>query len=464
MRLPAVPTTFRIAALAMALVLCSNLALLGFIHLRTHNDRLSPLRRQAMADSRALGDIYRSGGEAGLAAAVRDMLAADSAELAIGLFDRSGQRRAGDLIMPERSMIDRDSGFQISLVQLVDGRRGEAGLVVSPLAGGGWLVNGRLFNEPLTLQRTVERALMISLCLSVLFGLMCAVILAHFVRRRVHAIGRAVDDFGHHDLALRAPTEGSGDEFDKLAGRINAMLDRIATLMTELRMLTDSLAHDLRSPLGRLRAKVEQALTADDPAEREVVLADVMNEANTLTHMLTTVLEIGRYEALASREQFNWADPGELIEELADLYGPVVDEAGLRLEVVRKGPLLPVFAHRQLLAQALSNLIENALNHGNTGGEICLFAEQGGECQYVGVADRGPGIAPDMVGLALSRFGRLDASRSRQGAGLGLTLVQAIAHLHDGTLELDDNKPGLRVAMKLPIRTTVALDSQIQHP
>lgn len=464
MRLPAIPTTFRIAALAMMLVLCSNLALLGFIHLRTHHDRLSPLQRQAMADSRALGDIYRSSGEAGLAAAVRDMLAADSTELAIGLFDRNGQRQAGDLTVPGRIIADRKPGFQISVVQLVDGRRGEAGLVVSPLDGGGRLVTGRLFNEPLTLQRTIERSLMIAVCLSVLFGLMCAVILAYFVRRRVHAIGRAVDDFGHRDLALRAPTEGSGDEFDKLAGRINAMLDRIATLMTELRMLTDSLAHDLRSPLGRLRVKVERALTVDDPAERDAALVDVMNEANTLTHMLTTVLEIGRYEALASREQFGWADPGELIEELADLYGPVADEAGLRLEAVRKGPLLPVYAHRQLLAQALSNLIENALNYGNAGGEICLFVEQGGECQYVGVADRGPGIAPDMVGLALSRFGRLDASRSRQGAGLGLTLVQAIAHLHGGTLELEDNEPGLRVALKLPIRPTVALDSQIQHP
>lgn len=463
MRLPPIPTTFRIAALTMVLVLCSNIALLGFIHLSTYNDRLSPLRRQVIADGRALDDVYASGGERKLASAIRDMLAADSTDLTIGLFDPDGHERAGNLRIPASRWIDRGPDFQISSITLADGRQGEAGLVVSRLKGGQLLLSGRLFSEPLTLQRTIEHVLMISLCLSVLFGLMCAIILAHFVRRRVRAISRAVDDFGHRDLALRAPTEGSGDVFDKLAGRINAMLDRIATLMTELRMLTDSLAHDLRSPVGRLRAKVEQALTVDDPDERDAALAGVMADANALTHMLTTVLEIGRYEALASREQFGWADPGELIDELADLYGPVIDEAGLALEISRPGPLLPVFVHRQLLAQAVSNLIENALNHGDSGGAICLFAEQRGESQYIGVADHGPGIAANQIGLALSRFGRLDASRSRQGAGLGLTLVQAIAHLHEGTLELNDNEPGLRAALKLPLGPARVLDTRMQR-
>jgi signal transduction histidine kinase len=461
-RLPPIPTIFRIGALTMLLVLCSNIALLGLIHASTYNDRLSPLHRHVDADARALSDIYASGGEPRLAAAIGDMLAADSSELTIGLYDRDGRQRAGNLLPPSKLQSDRSPGFQIASVTLRNGRRGEAGLVVTPLKNGTWLLTGRLFNEPLALQRTIQRALMISLGLSLLFGVVCALILAHFVRQRVRAIARAVDDFGHRDLALRAPTEGSGDVFDKLAGRINAMLDRIATLMTELRTLTDSLAHDLRSPVGRLRVKVEQALTVDDPAERDAALQGVMTEADTLTHMLTTVLEIGRYEALASREQFGWADPGDLIDEIADLYGPVIDEAGLRFEIVRRGPLLPVFAHRQLLAQAVSNLIENAMNHGAAGGAIELFAEQRGESQHIGVADRGPGIATDQVDLALSRFGRLDASRSRPGAGLGLTLVQAIAHLHDGALELRDNGPGLRAALKLPVKGVRALDRSSQ--
>jgi len=464
MRLPPIPTTLRIAALTMLLVLCSNLALLGFIHARTYDDRLSPLRRQVIADARALSDVQASGGEPELSGAIEDMLAADSSELTIGLFDRDGRLLAGNIKAAERKPADRKADFQILSVVLRDGRRGEAGVVVSNLKGGGWLESGRLLGEPLALQRTLERALMISLALSLLFGLVCAVILVHFVRRRVRAIGRAVDDFGHRDLDLRAPTNGSGDVFDTLAERINAMLDRIARLMAELRTLTDSLAHDLRSPVGRLQTKVEQALTVEHPDERNAVLASVMAEANTLTHMLTTVLEIGRYEALASREQFGWLDPAELLDELADLYSPVLDEAGIMLETARTGPLVPLFGHRQLLAQAISNLLENALNHGAIGGAVCLFAEQRGESQHIGVADRGPGIAPDQMDHALRRFGRLDESRSRPGMGLGLTLVQAIAHLHDGTLELTGNDPGLKAALRLPIKAHRALDSEMQRP
>jgi signal transduction histidine kinase len=464
MRLPPIPTTLRIAALTMLLVLCSNLALLGFIHATTHNDRLSPLRRQVTADARALSDVNMSGGQPQLTAAIADMLAADSRDLAIGLFDRDGRLVAGNIAAAEQKSLDRKADFQILSVVLRDGRRSDAGIVVTKLNGGGWLESGRLLGEPLALQRTLERALLISLALSVLFGVICAVILAHFVRRRVRAMGRAVDDFGHRDLALRAPTNGSGDVFDTLAERINAMLDRIATLMTELRTLTDSLAHDLRSPVGRLQTKVERALTVEDPEERNAVLAGVMTEANTLTHMLTTVLEIGRYEALASREQFGWLNPAELLDELADLYSPVLDEAGIILETDRTGPLVPLFGHRQLLAQAISNLLENALNHGASGGAICLFAEQRGENQHIGVADRGPGIAPERMEHALSRFGRLDESRSRPGMGLGLTLVQAIAHLHDGTLELTGNEPGLKAALRLPIRAARALDRETQRP
>jgi signal transduction histidine kinase len=451
MRLPHIPTIFRIAALTMILVLCSNLALLGFIHLRTHDDRLSPLRRQVSADARALADVYESGGPGRLRAAINDMLSADSSELTIGLFDSGLRLRAGNLHADEG--IGSIEAFHIEHVRLRGGRQGEAGLIAKRLKDGGWLISGRLFGEPLALQRTIERALAVSLLLSLLFGVICAVILAHFVRRRVAAIGRVADNFGHNDLALRAPVEGSGDVFDTLARRINAMLDRIVTLMNELKMLTDTLAHDLRSPIGRLRSRVEQALTVADADQRDAALAGVLAEADALTHILTTVLEIGRYEALASRDQFGWLDPGDLLDELADLYGPLIDEAGLALEVVRNGPVLPVFGHRQLLAQAISNLIENALNHGGSGGCVCLFAERRGESQCIGVADRGPGIALDQVAHALTRFGRLDASRSRPGAGLGLSLVQAIAHLHDGRLELDDNAPGLNVVLRLPIVT-----------
>ena len=161
------------------------------------------------------------------------------------------------------------------------------------------------------------------------------------------------------------------------------------------------------------------------------------------------------------------AETPEATAETISQYGRIAvdaDEAGIMLETARTGPLVPLFGHRQLLAQAISNLLENALNHGAIGGAVCLFAEQRGESQHIGVADRGPGIAPDQMDHALRRFGRLDESRSRPGMGLGLTLVQAIAHLHDGTLELTGNDPGLKAALRLPIKTHRVLDSEMQRP
>ncbi len=451
MRLPRIPTIVRIAALAMLLVLCSNLALLAFIHMRTHNDRLTPLRQQMVADARALSYVYSSGGEPKLTAAVHDMLSVDGNRMAIGIFDRQWAPQAGNLVLPVDLPADRPGAFLITTIHLKDGQQGEGALIISDLGRRGWLVSGRLFGEQITLQRAIERSLALSLFLSVLFGIVCALILTHFVRRRVAQIGLAVDRFGHGDLALRAPVEGSGDVFDRLAVRINAMLDRIVTLMTELRMLTDSLAHDLRSPVARLRARIEHVMAAGVNADSEAALDGILSEADALMRILTTVLEIGRYEALSSRDQFNWIDAGELLDELADLYGPLIDEAGMSLTVTRNGPLLPIFGHRQLLAQALSNLIDNAITYGGAGGAIALFAEPNEDGQCIGVADRGPGIAPELIGHALSRFGRLDEARQPTGAGLGLTLVQAIAHLHNGKLELGDARPGLRAALRMPM-------------
>ena len=289
------------------------------------------------------------------------------------------------------------------------------------------------------------------------FGIVCGLVTAGYVGRRVRAIAAVVDEVGAGDLARRAPIAGSGDAFDNLSARINLMLDRIGGLMGELRLLTDSLAHDLRSPVGRLRSRIERAMTVDDEAQRDALLGGVLAEADSLMRMLTTVLEIGRSEAMAGRERFAPVDPAELIGELAEMYEPLAEEAGVALSQLCSGPLRPVAGHRQLLAQALSNLIDNALHYAAAGREISLFANAEDGALQLGVADRGPGIAPADEAEARRRFGRLDSSRSAPGAGLGLALVEAVAHLHGGTLHLEDNRPGLRATLRLPIATQACL-------
>jgi len=447
-----VPTTMRIAALAAFLALLSNLAVLGFIHLRTHDDAFDVLRQRATEEARALDDVYRSGGRTALDDAIRGTLDAGDSQIMIAIVDTEGHPVAGNIAGPLPPVARKATDFAIAQLRQADRPRVpvEAGIVVRPLGAHYILVSARSFGERLAFQRLLEHSLLLALFMSLLFGAICGLVTARYVGRRVRAIADVVDEVGEGDLARRAPIGGSGDAFDALSARINRMLDRIGLLMGELRLLTDSLAHDLRSPVGRLRARVERALMLTDEAQRDAALGGVLAEADGLTRILTTVLEIGRTEAMASRRQFAWVDPAELVCELAEMYEPLAEEKGVTIELDAKAPLFPLMAHRQLLAQALSNLLDNALTYAGSGGRMTLFARQDEEALRLGVSDRGPGIAEADRAEARRRFGRLDSSRSTPGAGLGLALVDAVAHLHDGWLDLADNEPGLCAVIVLP--------------
>ncbi|WP_156677926.1 sensor histidine kinase [Sphingomonas profundi] len=452
-----VPVTLRVAALAMLLALLSNLALLGFIRWRTHDDAFASLRVQALEQARALADVHAAGGVAALRATIADLATAGDSRFVAAILDPAGRPIMGNLGKESLPGLVRSVGFEtIALRRAGAAREEAAGIVSRRLDDRTWLVSGLVLGERLALQRTLERSLALAVVLSVLFGVICGLVTAGYVGNRVRAIAAVVDDVGAGDFARRAPIAGSGDAFDLLSIRINLMLDRIGALMGELRLLTDSLAHDLRSPVSRLRARIEGAMTVDDEAQRDALLGGVLAEADSLMRILTTVLEIGRTEAMAGRERFTPIDPAALVAGMAEMYEPLAEEAGVALALDRRGALRPVPGHRQLLAQALSNLIDNALHYGAAGGEIRLFAVAGEDGLSLGVADRGPGIAPADQAEARRRFGRLDSSRSAPGAGLGLALVEAVAHLHGGTLRLDDNHPGLRATLLLPMARQAA--------
>lgn len=452
-----IPTTIRVAALSMLLALLSNLVLLSFIHLRTHDESMGGLRQRVEEETQALSHVYRLGGQTALKAAIHDALSARDPQLVLSLINGPNRQIIGNLTtLPPVATRDRFE-FQIASLRY-RGRATpiEAGIVIRPLAEGDWLITGRNLNERLSLERTLERSLLLALAMSVLLGMISGLLLATYVGRRVEEIVHVADRVGGGDLSRRAPISGAGDAFDQLSSRINLMLDRIVGLMEEIRLLTNSLAHDLRSPVSRLRARIERAMTVSDEAQREAALGGVMQEVDALMRILSTVVDIGRSEAMAGRKQFAWLDPAELITELADMYEPLADEAGVVL-TLDCGGALPLFGHRQLLAQALSNLVDNAFKYGGRGGAIRLFTH-GGEEIRIGVADSGPGIAPGDEAEARRRFGRLDSSRSTPGAGLGLALVEAVAHLHGGKLVLENNNPGLRAIIVIPVRS--ALDSQ----
>jgi signal transduction histidine kinase len=446
-----VPTTLRIALLAGLLALLSNLAVIGFIYWRTYDEAVSEMRQQVAEQGKVLADVYKSGGKAALNDAIQDTIAYADPQTAIALLDASGRQQMGNLAGLSRQPLQE--GYHNALIRLRGQTTPRVGAVVlHRLPSGQWLVSGRIVGEALALRDTLERSLLIALVVATLLGLACGVVLAHYVGRRVGEIAAVADRISARDLTQRVPLSGAGDAFDRLGLQINAMLDRISRLMEELRMLTDSVAHDLRTPVSRLRSAAHAAAETDDPEEQEELLGSVIRQADMLMRILTSVLEISRSEALTGRKQFAWFDLGELGAELTEMYEPLAEEAGARIDYRRPSRPVPLFGHRQLLAQAISNLIENAVRYGATGGEIHVGVHNDARHTRIEVADRGPGIPSELRSEARRRFGRLDSSRSAEGAGLGLALAEAIAHLHEGKLVLEDNEPGLLTALELPIR------------
>ncbi len=439
--------TVRVALLALALALVSNLALVGFVWQSTRADAIGSLSRETIERADALVAVYRVGGLAALDSTIGEARRIGDASLIAAVFDADGRRVAGFGPMHLGGL--RPISFTLGDLGMERGQDArEAGFSLRPV-GRRWLLSGRLLDSWRKAQQGIERALALSLLLSLSLGLIGGLVLARYVARRLDLIAGAVDAVASGDLTRRvAAVEGGHDAFDRLGGQLNAMLDKVERLMTELRVMTDSLAHDLRSPLARLRTKAENAALQSDPVQREAALASLIAETDIVMGMLATLLEITRSEAM-SRDRFTPLDPAALIAEIAELYEPVFEDAGIAFAV--QGSVVAVVAvHRELLSQAIANLLDNAIKHGS-GGEIALRLAREAGAIRIEVADRGRGIAAADQATALRRFGRLDAARSEPGAGLGLALVEAVARLHGGRLELGDNAPGLVARIVVPI-------------
>lgn len=272
------------------------------------------------------------------------------------------------------------------------------------------------------------------------------VLVGRGVLRRLEAVTRAADTIMTGDLSQRIPEDRPSDEFGALAQKLNEMLSRIEQLMQSTREVTENVAHDLRSPLGRLRTRAEMALLDEHrgPADQET-LQDIIEETDRITAILNAILSIAQIESGARRE-YAAVDLSAVCHDAAELYEAAADDKGLvfRADIV---PGLMVHGNRQLLAQAVGNLLDNAIKYTPSGGLVSLsLAQRDGRVVAV-VSDNGPGIPPELRRKVLERFVRLDASRGTPGNGLGLPLVKAIAAQHGATLVLSDNHPGLRISL-----------------
>lgn len=328
---------------------------------------------------------------------------------------------------------------------------------VQHLPGGFRLLVGRDLEERDRLYDVVLDAGKWSAAIVVILGLAGGFFVARRVLRRVDAMTDTTRTIMGGDLSERLPVAGSGDELDRLAENLNAMLERIEALMHGLKEVSDNIAHDLKTPLTRLRNRAEEALRMQqsDAGYREA-LETIIDESDGLIRTFNALLMIARAESGQARDNMTEFDAAEVARGIGELYEPLADEKGLVLDVDAPAPVL-VTGNRELLSQALANLVDNAIKYAvpdvqknGVPAGIVVKAAAEGDRVLLSVADKGPGIAESDRGRAVERFVRLEKSRSIPGSGLGLSLAAAVARLHGGELRLEDNAPGLRAVVVLP--------------
>jgi signal transduction histidine kinase len=293
------------------------------------------------------------------------------------------------------------------------------------------------------LLQTVLAAIGIIFTLALLGG----VIMNRQVQRRINAVGHTANDIISGDLSRRMPVTGRNDEFDSLSHVLNTMLTRIEHLMQSMRDVTDNLAHDLRNPLNRLRNRLEASqYHPSEVTDYPALIQDTIQEVDELIKTFNALLSIAQVESSVQRQDWAEVDLSTLTEELAELYTAVAEEDNLSLTHHAEANL-HIHGNRQLLAQAITNLLDNAVKYTPAGGNIRLEALRQHDTITITVSDNGPGIPSEQHEQVFTRFKRLDNARSTSGNGLGLSLVKAVAELHGATVQLQDNHPGLRASL-----------------
>jgi signal transduction histidine kinase len=450
-------TAFRLAATQLAVFAILTAALIGWVAVRTSDLLTRQVDAVLATEIDQLGDAYQRGGLRLLALTVETRARRPGASLYL-VADSAGRTLVGNIDEVPIAVLARadEEAALVSYTRIDDegGATYQALARVVTLPGGFRLLVGRDISERTEFRDVVRDAALAAVAVMLATALASWFLVGRAALKRVDQMAGTARQIMSGDLHRRLEVTGSGDEFDNLADSLNAMLARIEALMSGLKEVSDNIAHDLKTPLTRLRTRLETVLRAPSGPEvmREAVEATI-HEADQLIAVFDALLRIARVEAGAPGEARATFDAGALVAEVGELYQPVVEEAGGRLDVRAATPL-PVSANRALVAQALTNLLDNAMKYGaGQGGappDLTLSVRaEGGEVRLV-VTDRGPGIPAADRSRAVERFVRLDASRSRPGSGLGLSLVQAVAKLHGGRLDLADAGPGLVATLALP--------------
>jgi signal transduction histidine kinase len=457
-------TAFRLTLVYLFLFALFAASLLGYFAWNTRRMITEQISTTVNAETGELSEIFGRRGLRGLVGNIENRALRPGANLYL-LTTPNGQAVAGNVGSLAPGVMGTIGWSETAYRRLdeQDNTDHRALVLVTQLSSGFRLLIGRDLEERRRLFGIVAKAAQWSILVVVVLGIGGGIFVARRVLRRIDAMTGTTQRIMAGDLSGRLPVGRSGDELDRLAGNLNAMLERIEALMTGLKEVSDNIAHDLKTPLTRLRNRAEEALAKSaSEAEYRAALERTIEESDGLIRTFNALLMIARAESGQARGNMDDFDAAEVANGIHELYEPLAEDGGLSLRV--KTAPVPVHGNRELISQALANLVENAIKYGKPvaqaqpqgavvsldAKQILIEARRDGDQVLLSVTDHGPGIPETDRKHAVERFVRLEASRTQPGSGLGLSLASAVATLHGGELRLGDANPGLTATLAIP--------------
>lgn len=458
-------STFKVTIVYLGLFSLSAVTLLAFVYMASVRFMERQTRETIEDEIAWLIEQYGAVNLPVLQAIIDERAAAEPNRRAVYvLTDPDGDIIAGNLSGLPVNPRDEDSFIRFELQVLEDGRRQnelhQAVAKAVMLHDGELLLVGRDIEDKIRTQTQMRIAILLGAGVMVVLGLGGGLVMSRWMLHRLERINRTTAQIMAGNLSQRIRTNGGGDEFDELAQNLNAMLERIERLLIGMRQVTDDIAHDLRTPLTRLRSRIEVALMGElKPDEIQDLLGATMQDVDAMIDTFNALLNIARAEAGAPQTEWERIDLSELARDVLELYEPLAEDTGIAVRLDAPAPV-PIHGNRQLVAQAIANIADNAVKYTPAGGTVTITTRNS-PAPAIMIADSGPGIPADQREQAKKRFVRLDAQRSTPGSGLGLSLVDAVAKLHEAKLELEDNMPGLRVTLAFrPLPQTGPVDTR----
>jgi len=451
-------TAFQLTLVYLLIFILFAVSLLGYFALNTRRLITEQITRIVTTEIGRLREQYNEAGIRGLVL-VLDLRSRRPGSSLYLVTTPTGEGLAGNVGSLEPGVLDHPGWLETSYrrIEAPDGVEHRALVQVVELPGGFRLLVGRDLEERERIYAIISNAGRWSFALVVVLGLAGGFFVSRRVLKRIDAMTDTANTIMAGDLGGRLPIAGTGDELDRLADNVNAMLERIEALMRGLKEVTDNIAHDLKTPLTRMRNRCEQALRGERGQDYRAALEATIAESDDLIRTFDALLMIARAESGQARGNMAESDAAQIARDVGELYEPLAEQKGLAL-MIEAPAAATVRGNRELVSQALANLVDNAIKYAGpdvskingAAAEILVRAGAEGERITLSVADRGPGIPEADRGRVIERFVRLEQSRSEPGSGLGLSLASAVARLHGGELRLEDNRPGLRSVIALP--------------